>query len=93
MKGFKLLPFQKKAKLIYDVIDSSSGFYYSFVEPKYRSSMNIPFRITNEYGNAEELEAKFLAGAVRKGMIGLKGHRLLIVSAGFQKMLYFFENF
>ncbi|VDD93005.1 unnamed protein product [Enterobius vermicularis] len=66
---------EKKAKLIYDVIDSSSGFYYSFVEPKYRSSMNIPFRITNEYGNAEELEAKFLAGAVRKGMIGLKGHR------------------
>ena len=33
----------KKAKLIYNVIDNSKGFYVNPVEKPYRSRMNIPF--------------------------------------------------
>ncbi|KHN86249.1 Phosphoserine aminotransferase [Toxocara canis] len=63
-----------KAGHIYEIINTSKGFYYSPVDPKYRSLMNIPFRIGGAAGN-EELESKFVAGALQLGMIGLKGHR------------------
>ncbi|VDM24186.1 unnamed protein product [Toxocara canis] len=63
-----------KAGHIYEIINISKGFYYSPVDPKYRSLMNIPFRIGGAAGN-EELESKFVAGALQLGMIGLKGHR------------------
>ncbi len=60
----------EKSGYIYDVIDGSSGFYRSPVDPRYRSRMNVVFRCPTE-----ELEAKFLAEAQKEGMIGLKGHR------------------
>lgn len=63
-----------KAALIYDIIDSSSGFYHCPVDTRCRSLMNIPFRIGGILGN-EDLEKKFVAGATERGMIGLKGHR------------------
>lgn len=63
-----------KAALIYGIIDSSSGFYHCPVDVRYRSLMNIPFRIGGVLGN-EELEKKFIAGAIERRMIGLKGHR------------------
>ncbi|MBO8437141.1 MAG: phosphoserine transaminase [Spirochaetes bacterium] len=59
-----------KSGYIYDVIDSSSGFYRSPVDKRYRSRMNVVFRCPTE-----ELEAKFLKEAQNEGMIGLKGHR------------------
>ncbi|MGD0822752.1 MAG: 3-phosphoserine/phosphohydroxythreonine transaminase [Desulfomonilia bacterium] len=59
----------KKAGLIYDVIDKGT-FYKGNVEKGSRSKMNIPFRLPNE-----ELETEFLAQASKKGFIGLKGHR------------------
>lgn len=61
-----------KSKLIYDVIEESKGFYTCPVVLNARSRMNLPFRIN---GGDEELEKKFLAGAVEKGMLQLKGHR------------------
>lgn len=61
-----------KSKRIYDILEKSAGFYSCPVDPAARSRMNVPFRIAN--GN-EELEAKFLKGAVGKGMVQLKGHR------------------
>ena len=58
-----------KSGLIYDVIDSSD-FWRSPVDKRYRSRMNIVFRLPSE-----ELEAKFVKEASAEGMLGLKGHR------------------
>uniref|UniRef100_F1L3A7 phosphoserine transaminase n=1 Tax=Ascaris suum TaxID=6253 RepID=F1L3A7_ASCSU len=65
---------QAKAKCIYEIINNSKGFYSCPVDPKYRSLMNIPFRVGGAAGD-DELENKFIAGAAEMGMIGLKGHR------------------
>lgn len=56
--------------MIYDAIDNSDGFYYSPVDSRFRSRMNVCFRIRNQ-----ELEGKFLEEAKNNGMLGLKGHR------------------
>ena len=60
----------KKSNLIYDVFDSSGGFYKSPVDSKFRSTMNLVFRLPSE-----ELEAKFVKEADKEGMMFLKGHR------------------
>lgn len=62
----------KKASMIYNLIDHSNGFYVSPVEVKMRSFMNIPIRIKN---GDEQLEKQFLDEALKQGMIQLKGHR------------------
>ena len=59
----------EKARIIYDFLDQSE-FYRTTVEPAARSHMNVCFR-----GPSEELEAKFVAEATKRGMDGLKGHR------------------
>ncbi|MFP7296183.1 3-phosphoserine/phosphohydroxythreonine transaminase [Neobacillus niacini] len=61
---------KQKAKLIYDVIDQSNGFYVGHAEPESRSLMNITFRV-----NDEELEKKFLSEAKLEGFVGVNGHR------------------
>ncbi|NWF96554.1 MAG: 3-phosphoserine/phosphohydroxythreonine transaminase [Candidatus Thorarchaeota archaeon] len=61
---------RQKAKIIYDVIDASGGFYRGHARPDSRSLMNITFRLPSE-----ELETKFADEAKKLGMIGLKGHR------------------
>lgn len=61
-----------KSSRIYGVLEHSAGFYSCPVNPDARSRMNVPFRIA---GGNEELEAKFLKGAVARGMVQLKGHR------------------
>ena len=38
---------QKKANLIYDLVDGSNGFYNAPIEKSFRSKMNVPFRIKN----------------------------------------------
>lgn len=60
----------EKAKLIYDAIDSSNGFYRGHAEKDSRSKMNITFRLPSE-----ELEKKFVKEANEQGLVGLKGHR------------------
>ena len=57
--------------MLYDMIDGSSDYYTNPVDPKYRSRMNIPFRVKKD----EKLEAKFLKEAQEHGLIELKGHR------------------
>lgn len=59
-----------KAKLIYDAIDNSNGFYYGHATEDSRSLMNITFRVADE-----ALEKKFLAEAKDAGFVGLNGHR------------------
>lgn len=59
-----------KSKMLYDFIDGSS-YYSNPVEPKFRSRMNIPFRVKSD----EALETKFLKEAEAEGLVELKGHR------------------
>ncbi|OIK13707.1 phosphoserine transaminase [Bacillus sp. MUM 116] len=61
---------EKKAKLIYDAIDTSEGFYIGHAEADSRSLMNITFNLKDE-----ELEKKFLEQAKQEGFIGVNGHR------------------
>jgi phosphoserine aminotransferase len=61
---------EEKAKLIYDAIDQSNGFYVGHAEKESRSLMNITFRVKDE-----GLEKKFLAEAKIQGFIGVNGHR------------------
>uniref|UniRef100_A0A8C4QS31 phosphoserine transaminase n=3 Tax=Eptatretus burgeri TaxID=7764 RepID=A0A8C4QS31_EPTBU len=73
-----------KSKRIFDAIDQSGGFYSSAVEDKWRSRMNIPFRVGGPNGS-QELETAFLTGAEARGMVGLKGHRSM---GGIRASLY-----
>jgi phosphoserine aminotransferase len=61
---------EKKAKLIYDAIDNSGGFYVGQAEQDSRSLMNITFNL-----KTEELEKSFLDQAKREGFVGVNGHR------------------
>jgi phosphoserine aminotransferase len=59
-----------KARLLYDVIDASDGFYAGHAQPACRSSMNVTFRLASA-----ELEQRFLAEAAQRELCSLKGHR------------------
>jgi phosphoserine aminotransferase len=59
-----------KAKLLYDVLDASGGFYAGHARPEFRSDMNVTFRLPDE-----TLEKSFLKGATERRLIDLKGHR------------------
>lgn len=63
-----------KSQLIYKAIEKSNGFYTCPVELKYRSRMNVPFRAGSATGD-DAIEAEFLKGAEKLGMVQLKGHR------------------
>ena len=60
----------KKAALVYDAIDNSSGFYRGHADKDSRSFMNVTFRLPTE-----ELEKKFVAEALEHSLGGVKGHR------------------
>ena len=67
---------EAKAKLLYDAIDNSNGFYVGHAQKDSRSLMNVSYNIKNGgTENDAELEAKFVKLATEAGMIGLKGHR------------------
>lgn len=61
-----------KSKMLYDIIDSSDGFYTSLVVNDCRSRVNVVFRIK---GGDESIEAEFLAAAKKVNLLALKGHR------------------
>jgi phosphoserine aminotransferase len=61
---------REKAKILYDIIDGSDGFYKGHAELDSRSLMNITFNLSSP-----ELEEKCFVEAVSRGMVGLKGHR------------------
>lgn len=61
----------QKAKLIYDAIDGSNGFYKGTVANKeQRSHMNVTYRLPSE-----ELTDEFIKTASKNGMTSLKGYR------------------
>lgn len=70
--GLPAMAEQAKAKsdFLYDYIDSSD-FYSNDIELRYRSRINIVFRIRSD----SELEAKFITDATEHGLIDLKTRR------------------
>ena len=59
-----------KARVLYDGIDVSEGFYRGHAEPEARSFMNVTWRLPTE-----DLEAAFVDEAKEAGLLELKGHR------------------
>ncbi len=60
-----------KAKLLYDAIDASAGFYSCPVALANRSRMNVPFKTRDA-----ALDTEFLKQADARGLLQLKGHKL-----------------
>lgn len=87
----------KKAKLLYDFLDSSKMFRGTVV-PEDRSLMNVPF-VTD----SDELNAKFIAEAKARGFVNLKGHRTVggmrasiynaMPTEGVEKLVDFMKDF
>jgi phosphoserine aminotransferase len=61
---------QKKADVLYKLLDESDGFYLGRAEKADRSLMNVVFNLS-----PAELEKKFLDEALAAGFHGLPGHR------------------
>ncbi|NNE98536.1 MAG: 3-phosphoserine/phosphohydroxythreonine transaminase [Pyrinomonadaceae bacterium] len=61
---------EAKAKILYDAIDSSDGFYRGHADRNARSFMNVTFNLPGE-----DLEKRFAEEATSQGLDGLKGHR------------------
>jgi phosphoserine aminotransferase len=61
---------QQRSGILYDAISKNGSFYRSPVDAKYRSKMNVVWRLPSE-----ELEEKFVKEATAQGLDGLKGHR------------------
>lgn len=61
---------ERKAKTLYDAIDSSDGFYTGHAERESRSRMNVTFRLPDE-----NLDKQFCTEAETLGLNGLAGHR------------------
>ncbi|MHC4765511.1 MAG: 3-phosphoserine/phosphohydroxythreonine transaminase [Planctomycetota bacterium] len=61
---------EEKARIVYDAIDGSGGFFRPVARPGSRSWMNITFRTPGD-----ELDKQFIEEAGAHDMSGLKGHR------------------
>lgn len=59
-----------KAAMLYDAIDSNSGFYKGHAQLGSRSVMNVAFNLPSD-----DLTSKFLAESKAAGLTDLKGHR------------------
>lgn len=89
---------QEKAKVLYDAIDASDGYFAGHSQKECRSLMNVTFRLPSE-----ELEKKFAKEAAAAGLDGLKGHRSVggmrasiynaFPKAGVEKLVEFMKDF
>jgi phosphoserine aminotransferase len=61
---------RRKAKMLYDVLDESKGFYAGHAGPQSRSLMNVTFKLPSD-----ELQSEFLDQARQRSLCNLKGHR------------------
>lgn len=62
----------QKSELLYGVLDKHSDVYRVVPDKTVRSRMNLCFRV---HGGDDAKEKEFLAGAEKRGLTGLKGHR------------------
>lgn len=72
----------EKANLLYECLDNSRIFTATILDKEDRSRMNICFVPKPEY---EALADEFMAFATARGMVGIKGHRLV---GGFRASCY-----
>ena len=63
---------EAKARLLYDTLETSGGFYRCPVESSSRSKMNVVFRVA---GGNESIEKQFAEEAAAAGLAGTPGHR------------------
>ena len=73
---------KEKADLLYKCLDESKLFTPTVMETEDRSRMNICFVFKPGY---EDLQDDFFKFATSKGMVGIKGHRLV---GGFRASCY-----
>jgi len=68
---------EAKAKLLYDTIEASGGFYTCPVEKSSRSLMNVVFRVGGSAAapGDEALEKEFGKQAAAANLVGTPGHR------------------
>jgi phosphoserine aminotransferase len=68
---------EAKAKLLYDAIDASGGYYHCPVEKTSRSLMNVVFRVGGSAAapGDEAVEKNFAKQAAAAGLVGTPGHR------------------
>jgi len=63
---------EAKARLLYEAIDGSSGYYRCPVDRTSRSLMNVVFRVA---GGDDAIEKEFARGAAAANLVGTPGHR------------------
>lgn len=63
---------QRKAQLVYGMIDENPEFFRSAIERESRSQMNPVFRL-----RTAELDAKMVSEAKEAGFVGIKGHKIV----------------
>lgn len=73
---------QEKADLLYKCLDESKLFTPTILDKEDRSRMNICFVFKPEY---QDLQDDFFKFATERGMVGIKGHRLV---GGFRASCY-----
>jgi phosphoserine aminotransferase len=88
----------EKARILYECIDNSGGFYANPVDPDCRSRMNVPFVLADA-----ALDAAFLAESKAAGLMSLKGHKSVggmrasiynaVPLAGVQALVDFMNDF
>jgi len=61
---------QRKAAMLYDVVDANADFYQGHAQKDCRSLMNVTFRLPSD-----DLTAKFVTEAKERRLTDLKGHR------------------
>ena len=97
-KEYKIKDQDKKAKLLYDFLDNSDGYYIGAAEKDSRSKMNVTFTFKNR-----DLESKAIEEAKTHGLIGIKGHRSVggmrasiynaVPYEGVEALVKFLDNF
>lgn len=61
---------REKARIFYEAIDKSDGFYKGRAKRSARSLMNVTFSLPSP-----DLDAQFVEDALKNGFSGLKGHK------------------
>lgn len=61
---------QRRSGRLYEVIDTSGGFYSGPAQPQDRSRTNVVFRLADA-----DLDARFVAAAAAERLVNLKGDR------------------
>ena len=59
-----------RSQMLYELLDNSNGYYINRTEKRFRSRMNVNFRIEGD----KSLEAKLVEEAAQNNIVHIKGH-------------------